>query len=177
MVRAGLAAAVLFLLGTGRLPPLPLALGSLGAGLALAWGSRRGGHAHAVELVERTARSSPLSEMPVGAKGLVCLAGLACCAASPSLLLALLLWGTACLALLGPGGVSVRRYLRLMALPGTFFLLGALALVADLGPRPGDVLALPIPGGFLSVTRHSQRQAALVTLRALGGMSWMSPWP
>ena len=52
-------------------------------------------------------------------------------------------------------------------------LLGALALVADLGPVSGDVLALPVPGGFLSVTEMGQRRAALVTLRAFGGVSWM----
>lgn len=111
--------------------------------------------------------------MSPGAKVLLCLAGLLACITARSLVLVLLLWGTALGVLLGPGDVSLRRYLRLLALPGTFLLLGALALVADLSPVPGDVLALPVPGGFLSVTEMGQRRATLVTLRAFGGVSWM----
>src|SRR5699024_12507283 len=60
----------------GRLPPLPLLAGSGLLGLLLAWGSRKAGHTHALELVEQTARRSPLSEMSPGAKVLLCLAGL-----------------------------------------------------------------------------------------------------
>ena len=111
--------------------------------------------------------------MSPGAKVLLCLAGLLACVTARSLVLVLLLWGAALGVLLGPGGVSLRRYLRLLALPGTFLLLGALALAVDLGPVPGDVLAFPVPGGFLSVTEAGQRRTALVTLRAFGGVSWM----
>ena len=164
ILRAVLTGAVLALMGWGRLPPLPLLAGSGLLGLLLAWGSRKAGHTHALELVEQTARRSPLSEMSPGAKVLLCLAGLLACVTARSLVLVLLLWGTA---------LALRRYLRLLALPGTFLLLGALALAADLGPVPGDVLALPVPGGFLSVTEAGQRRAALVTLRAFGGVSWM----
>ena len=160
ILRAVLTGAVLALMGWGRLPPLPLLAGSTLLGLLLAWGSRKAGHTHALELVEQTARRSPLAEMSPGAKVLLCLAGLLACITARSLVLVLLLWGTALGVLLGPGDVSLRRYLRLLALPGTFLLLGALALVADLSPVPGDVLALPVPGGFLSVT-------------AFGGVSWM----
>lgn len=173
MVRALLMAAVLVLVGWGRLPPLPLLGGSALLGLLLSWGSRKAGHVHALELVDQTARRSPLSEMSPRAKGLVCLAGLALCVTARSMVLLLLLWGAALGVLLGPGGVSLQRYLRLLALPGSFLLLGALALVVDLGPVPGDVLALPVPGGFLSVTAVGQHRAALVTLRAFGGVSWM----
>ena len=173
ILRAVLTGAVLALIGWGRLPPLPLLLGSGLLGLLLAWWSRKAGHTHALELVEQTARCSPLAEMSPGAKSLLCLAGLFACVTAHSLVLLLLLWGAALGALLGPGGVSLRRYLRLLALPGTFLLLGALALAADLGPVPGDVLALPVPGGFLSVTEAGQRRAALITLRAFGGVSWL----
>ena len=173
ILRAVLTGAVLALMGWGRLPPLPLLAGSGLLGLLLAWGSRKAGHTHALELVEQTARRSPLAEMSPGAKVLLCLAGLLACVTARSLVLVLLLWGTALGALLGPGGVPLRRYLRLLALPGTFLLLGALALAVDLGPVPGDVLALPVPGGFLSVTEAGQRRTALVTLRAFGGVSWM----
>ena len=168
ILRAVLTGAVLTLVGWGRLPALPLLAGSGLLGLLLAWGSRKAGHAHALELVEQTARRSPLSEMSPGAKVLLCLAGLLACVTARSLVLVLLLWGAALGVLLGPGGMSLRRYLRLLALPGTFLLLGALALAADLGPVPGDVLALPVPGGFLSVTEAGQHRAALVTLRAFG---------
>lgn len=173
ILRAVLTGAVLTLVGWGRLPALPLLAGSGLLGLLLAWGSRKAGHAHTLELVEQTARRSPLSEMSPGAKVLLCLAGLLACVTARSLVLVLLLWGAALGVLLGPGGMSLRRYLRLLALPGTFLLLGALALVADLGPVPGDVLALSVPGGFLSVTEAGQHRAALVTLRAFGGVSWM----
>ena len=173
ILRAVLTGAVLALMGWGRLPPLPLLMGSTFLGLLLAWGSRKAGHTHALELVEQTARRSPRAELRRGATGLGCLGGRLACITAWSLVLGLLLWGSALGVLLGPGGVPLRRYLRLLALPGTFLLLGALALAADLGPVPGDVLTLPVPGGFLSVTEMGQRRAALVTLRAFGGVSWM----
>ena len=173
MVRAILTGAVLTLLGWGCLPPLPLLAGSAFLGLLLSWGSRKAGHVHALELVDQTARRSPLAEMSVRVKGVICLTGLVLCVTARSMALLLLLWGAALGVLLGPGGVPPGRYLRLLALPGSFLLLGALALVVDLGPFPGDVLALPAPGGFLSVTRAGQHGAALVTLQAFGGVSWM----
>ena len=117
ILRAVLTGAVLTLMGWGRLPALPLLAGSTLLGLLLAWGSRKTGHTHALELVEQTARRSPLSEMSPGAKVLLCLAGLLACVTARSLVLVLLLWGAALGVLLGPGGVSLRRYLRLLALP------------------------------------------------------------
>ena len=95
ILRAVLTGAVLALMGWGRLPPLPLLAGSGLLGLLLAWGSRKAGHTHALELVEQTARRSPLSEMSPGAKVLLCLAGLLACVTARSLVLVLLLWGTA----------------------------------------------------------------------------------
>ena len=173
IARGLLTAAVLALLGWGRLAPLPLLAGSLSLGLLSAWGSRRAGHLHALELVDRTAQASPLSAVPPELKGLPCLVGLLCCASGASPLLLLALWGSAALVLRLLGGVPLRRYLRLLALPGAFLLLGALALAVDLGPAQGAVLALPAPGGVLSVTAESQRRAALTTLRAFGGVSWL----
>lgn len=175
ILRAGLTAAVLALMGYGRLPVPCLAAGSVLLGLLLAWGGKKAGHVHALELVDQTARRSPWAEQSVRAKGLLCLTGLGCCVTARSLVLVLVLWVAALGVLLLLGGVSLRRYLRLMALPGSFLLLGALALVVELGPvpAPGEVLSLPVPGGCLSVTGESQRTAALVTLRALGGVSWM----
>ena len=137
IARGLLTAAVLALLGWGRLAPLPLLAGSLSLGLLSAWGSRRAGHLHALELVDRTAQASPLSAVPPELKGLPCLVGLLCCASGASPLLLLALWGSAALVLRLLGGVPLRRYLRLLALPGAFLLLGALALAVDLGPAQG----------------------------------------
>ena len=173
IARGLLTTAVLALLGWGHLPPYPLLAGSLSLGLLSAWGSRRAGHLHALELVDRTAQASPLSAVPPELKGLPCLVGLLCCASGASPLLLLALWGSAVLVLRLLGGVPLRRYLRLLALPGAFLLLGALALAVDLGPAQGAVLALPAPGGVLSVTAESQRRAVLTTLRAFGGVSWL----
>ena len=173
IVRGLLTAAVLALLGWGRLPSYPLLAGSLSLGLLSAWGSRRAGHLHALELVDRTARNSPLARLRPELKGIPCLVGLLCCAAGASAPLLLALWGSAVLALCLLGKIPLRRYLRLLALPGAFLLLGALALVLELGPAQGAVLALPVPGGVLSVTAESQRRAALTTLRAFGGVSWL----
>ena len=52
ILRAVLTGAVLALMGWGRLPPLPLLAGSGLLGLLLAWGSRKAGHTHALELVK-----------------------------------------------------------------------------------------------------------------------------
>ena len=172
-VRGFLTAAVLALLGWGRMPRFFLLAGSLSLGLLLAWASRKAEHFDAPELVDRMAQASPLSAVPPELKGLPCLAGLLCCASGASVLLLLALWGSAVLVLRLLGGVPLRRYLRLLTLPGAFLLLGALALAVDLGPAQGAVLALPVPGGVLSVTAESQRRAVLTTLRAFGGVSWL----
>lgn len=171
ILQAALTAAVLALMGYGRLPLPPLLAGSAAAGLLLAWGSRRAGHVHALELVDRTARSSPLAHVSPKLKTAVSLTGLCCCVTGRSMLLLLLLWGGAAAALCLPCGVPLRRLLRLLSLPGTFLLLGALVLTVDLGPGPGAVLVLP--GGLLQVTREGQLRAALVTLRAFGGVCWL----
>ena len=59
ILRAVLTGAVLALIGWGRLPPLPLLLGSGLLGLLPAWWSRKAGHIHALELVADKKTKAP----------------------------------------------------------------------------------------------------------------------
>ena len=163
-----LAAFVGFCLLYGRLPAAAAAV--LCCALAAALGLL-GRHSHdGAGSIDALAQHSRLCRWNPGLKCALCLGLMVICllpsspwmgAATALGCLALTVWG---------GGVPLHDYLRLMALPAVFLLLGALALLFEYSQAPG-VLNLPLAGGYLCVTRAAQDRALLVLFRALGAVS------
>ena len=69
------------------------------------------------------------------------------------------------------GGLSLQQYLRMLTLPLSFLLLGALALLFELSPQPDGILSIPLPRAWLVITPATQAQTTLVMARALGAVS------
>lgn len=69
------------------------------------------------------------------------------------------------------GGLPAARFLKLLAIPCSFLLLGGLALVLEYGSDLQGIFRIPAGGGYLYITEVSIRQALLVTSRALGSVS------
>jgi len=69
------------------------------------------------------------------------------------------------------GGLSLRHYLHILALPVSFLLIGGLALLFEVSPKPIGVLNINLFGWWFSVTYATQTQTALVISRAFGAVS------
>lgn len=69
------------------------------------------------------------------------------------------------------GGLPPVRFLKLLAVPCSFLILGGLALVLEYGAVPKGLVQIPAGPGYLCVTAESFRQALLVTSRSLGAVS------
>jgi cobalt/nickel transport system permease protein len=69
------------------------------------------------------------------------------------------------------GGVSLRQYIHILALPVSFLLMGGLALLFDVSPQPVGVLNLNIFGLWFCVSAEAQLRTALIVARALGAVS------
>ena len=72
------------------------------------------------------------------------------------------------------GGLRMREYVRIIALPASFLLVAGLALLFDVSSEPGGLLNLPIFGFWLSVSTTSQDRTALIVSRALGAVSCLT---
>jgi cobalt/nickel transport system permease protein len=69
------------------------------------------------------------------------------------------------------GGLHVRHYIYILALPVSFLMIGGLALLIEVSPDPAGILNLHVFGSWLSVSAKSQAQTALIVSRALGAVS------
>lgn len=112
-----------------------------------------------------------LQEMPPELKtaGGLCLVLACVCSARPAVGIQM----TALMLILAvtAGRLPAARYLRLLAVPGSFLLLGGLALLLEYGSFPEGYFQIPVGGGYLYVTAESLHQALLVTARSLGAVS------
>lgn len=69
------------------------------------------------------------------------------------------------------GGLSLRRYLRVLRTPVVFLLLAGLALACELAWMPVGRWNLPLGGMWVCVSPESLRLALGLSLRALGAVS------
>ena len=154
--------------------PRPWTAGlSVALGLALALG----GHSHgAAAHIDRLAHTSRWAGLNAGLKTAGCCVLLIltlCCRTSWPPLGLFVYTALLCMA----GGVGVRRYLGLLALPAAFLLLSAAALLWHWAPAPGGLASVPFLGGWLVLDAAGQATARLVVARALGALGclyWLS---
>ena len=69
------------------------------------------------------------------------------------------------------GGLSLRHYLHILALPVSFLLIGGLALLFEVSSRPAGVLNINLFGWWFSVLPTAQVHTTLVVSRAFGAVS------
>lgn len=167
MVQAMLSTGMLFLLLYGRLPLAGLTAGALCLGAYLCLH----GHSHgAVLAIDRYARRSRLGRVHPGAKLCFALGGVFVCVAANSIAVAGFLFFAMLVLSVWAGGVPLRQYHALLALPATFILLGGFAILLQIGPEPLGLLDIPVGSRYLSVSRQGQEQALLVIAKAFGGV-------
>jgi len=69
------------------------------------------------------------------------------------------------------GGLKLRDYITMFALPLSFLIMGGLALLFELSAQSGGILNIPFFGHWLCVTAATQVRTVLVLSRALGAVS------
>jgi cobalt/nickel transport system permease protein len=71
----------------------------------------------------------------------------------------------------GVGGLRLREYVRLLALPVSFLLLSGFALLFDITPQQTGVFSFRLFETWFSVNEAAQIRTTLVITRALGAVS------
>lgn len=170
MIAALLAGLVLFSLFAGRVPPVWLAALCLAAAAVFLFAK---GHQHdSVLTMDVYARRSRLcrENAALKAAGSLGLVFLCICSSSPLPPLCLFAFLSAVTVI--AGGIRVREYLSLLALPAVFLLLSALTLLWDFSPQlpPQAVVSVPLFGGWLAVVPAAQSLGMLVLARAVGAV-------
>lgn len=72
------------------------------------------------------------------------------------------------------GGLSLRGYVHMMALPVSFLLIGGLALLFEVTPEPSGVLHFNVSVFWICVSENTQARTALIVARALGAVSCLT---
>lgn len=169
MLTAILTGAVFWCMFYGRVPTAALA--ALCAGLAVALailGRHKHSHFLAIDVLAQTSR---LNRVNPAFKFWAALFLMVLCVASGSPYAGLFL-AAACLCLVVfAGGLPLREYVRLLALPVSFLMLSGLALLFEITPQRAGVLAFPAFGMWVCVGAAAQAATALVMARAFGAVS------
>jgi len=169
MITALLAAAVLWCMFYGRLGLPVLIVLCAGVGVTLAVLGR---HRHTrFIMIDVFAQSSALGSVNPMLKFWTVLLLIMLCIASRSPVVGIFLGMLSPVLVVGIGGLRLREYIRLLALPLSFLLLSALALLFDVTAERTGVLSLHIFGVWFCVSHTAQVQASLVIARALGAVS------
>ncbi|HBT95388.1 MAG TPA: cobalt ECF transporter T component CbiQ [Coriobacteriia bacterium] len=169
MITAVLSTAVAFLLFFGKLPlpaliPLCIVLGVLIALL------NRHHHDNTLS-IDVLAQISRLNKVNPGLKLSALLIAMISCVASQTVFTGLFLLVVVCLLAVCAGGLSLHHYVRVLALPISFLMIGTLALLFAVSSEPLGLLSFNVFGFWLSVTPDTQATAALVVSRAMGAVS------
>jgi cobalt/nickel transport system permease protein len=69
------------------------------------------------------------------------------------------------------GGINLRQYIHVLALPVSFLLMGGLALLYEVSHQPMGVLNLNIFGRWFYISPEAQQRTALMVARASGALS------
>lgn len=69
------------------------------------------------------------------------------------------------------GGIRPARFLKLLAVPGSFLVLSGVAVLLEYGRDPSGIFRICLGPGYLYMTKDSLWQAAVLTARAWGAAS------
>lgn len=122
-------------------------------------------------LIDRLCYNSTLRYKNAGVKFAFSILTLCICVASRSAAVAIVVLVTAGALTVRKGGVPFSRYLKFLAAPLLFLLLGTLAIMLHLSHSPMDLFAIPIGTWYLTADHASFFYALRLILTALGSVS------
>ncbi len=169
MIPAILSAAVVWCLFYGRLSVAVLAVFSVALGVILALLCR---HKHTQFLtIDVLAQTSRLNSINPSLKAATALALMIICICAASPLVGILLVVIMLFLVVFVGGLHLHDYVQMFALPVSFLMISAFALLFEVTSIQTGVFHIHVFGVWLCVSVASQVRAALVIGRALGAVS------
>lgn len=160
---------VVWLLFYGRIPSPTLTVVCVVFGIALAL---FGKHRHTQFLtIDVLAQISRLNRVNPSLKFLTVLVLMALCVSSRSPVTGIFLTAVMLVLTVVIGGLKLRDYIHLLALPVSFLMISGLALLFEVTEQCTGVFGIHIFGFWICVSAGAQARAALVTARALGAVS------
>ena len=72
------------------------------------------------------------------------------------------------------GGLSLRGYVHVLALPVSFLLISGLALLFEVAPEPMGIMNFNVVGLWLCLSEQTQARTVLIVARALGALSCLA---
>jgi len=153
----------------GRIPQLYLLLICAGLCVFLVFISR---HRHSSYIsIDVLAQSSRLKNVNPSLKFWTLCAVLILCAASRNSVTGIFILIVAGILAVPVGGLRLRQYIQILALPVSFLLIGGFALLYDVSSEPAGVLSFNVLGLWLNVSAAAQARTALIVARAFGAVS------
>ena len=170
MITAFLTITVVWCMFYGRIPSavlVPICVG-LGAVLVVSLGRHKHTRFFTIDVAAQVSR---MNRVNPSLKFWTALALTILCVGARGPYVGIFLTAAALVFVVCAGGLKLREYLHLMALPVSFLMIGAIALLFEAGDHKAGVFGFPAFGFWLCVTPQTQARAAFVTARALGAIS------
>lgn len=69
------------------------------------------------------------------------------------------------------GGLSVRRYGKLLRIPLAFLIIGVLTIIINITSQPSDLVSVPVFSKYLSISRQGVFEGTSIVLKAFASVS------
>ncbi len=169
MITAALVGLVVWCALLGRVPSAALIALCAAAAALFLWAGR---HRHGPRLsIDVYAQASRLNDVSPALKFWTALILMALCIAAKSPLSGLIMAAIMLFMTVFAGGLKLHDYVQMLALPVSFLMVSALALLFEATPYQTGIVSFPAFGAWLCVSAASQARAALIISRALGALS------
>ena len=122
-------------------------------------------------LIDRLSCQSKLRFANAIEKLLYAVLTLVCCVLSRSFKVAVLVFVVNGILTVGKGGISLSHYIKLLAVPLTFLILGTAAIMINLSAAPLDAFAIPLGKWYITGSREGVIQGVKLCATALSAVS------
>lgn len=122
-------------------------------------------------VIDKLCYGSGLRFVNASEKAAYAILGLAVCVAGRSLLAAALLFFVNGVLTVGKGGIPLSRYVRLLAVPFVFLVVGTAAVMVNISRTALDLFAIPVGSWYVTGSVSSVSQGLGLAVTAMGAVS------
>lgn len=121
--------------------------------------------------IDKYAYLSKLNHVSPALKCFVAVFSMTVCLGFDHWIFSILIWLCMSFMTVYKGGLSARRYGKLLRIPLTFLIIGVLTIIINITSQPSDFVSVPVFSKYLSISRQGLFEGMSIVLKAFASVS------
>lgn len=121
--------------------------------------------------IDKYAYLSKLHDVSPALKCFAAVFSLAVCLGVNHWIFSVMIWLCMSFMTVYRGGLSARRYAKLLRIPLTFLIIGVLTIIINITSQPSDLVSVPVFSKYLSISRQGVYEGVSIVLKAFASVS------